>query len=281
MIEETWATPDGEVLFTDPAQVSRALAQLACGFWYRWAWEKVRKGGPDEEWMTARAWWASEVRKFLSGYDLPPLGLDSDKLLFDAAMKKNEQLPASLIEAGLNWAPIKDRWRVDYGGRRDARTIPVQAVWVSEFLIDDALAWAEAQGEPVLLWYSHRALEQAFKRRQGLTVYDPRNSPPQERKARVPRIAAASITAHGTGRNLQHGWGNQLVTSAFSSHGKWEQLLGRTHRTGQRRGEVKCSINVHTPKLMASWDKAVARSARSESLGGGDRKLLLATILEE
>lgn len=283
-VNETWETPDGKGVFTDAREVSRVQNQLACGFWYRWAWEKIRSGGPDHEWMSRRRAWAAEVRDWLGGSSLPPVGLDSEALVAEACNRGDSRLPRSMREAWAEWSPVRDRWLVDYDHKGGDRKIPVVPVWISEFLIDDALEWAGRQDEPAILWYDYRALEGAFKRRArhgDLVVYDRGHEPPQVKGAPVPRVSAMSVLAHGEGKNLQHGWACQLFTRAFSNGKLWEQALGRTHRPGQLADEVQAHVNLHTQGLRDAFKSAQAKARFLQDNNGGPQKILYATYVQE
>jgi hypothetical protein len=52
----------------------------------------------------------------------------------------------------------------------------------------------------------------------------------------------ASIAANGTGKNLQ-AWSKNLITCCPTGASVWEQLLGRTHRTGQLADQVECDVS--------------------------------------
>lgn len=277
-----WETPDGSMVFSSPREIYRYECQLACGFWYRHAWEKVRDKGPDAEWLQRKRGWAAEARAWLTSSKIPPAGLDSEKLFALACAKGDPRTPESAREAWAEWAPIRDRWTIQYEDHRRGRIVPQVAVWISEFLIDDALAWAEARPrENVILWYHHRALASAFRRRKGVTVFDKGQEPPQYPGMAYPRVAAMSMRAHGTGKNLQFGWAQQLFTAAFPNAGAWQQALGRTHRTGQVKDEVQGAVNVHTPRLADNLRKAIRKAEAAEVMDGEPQKLLLARWLDE
>lgn len=279
-VRDTWALPDGTTVFTNPLEISRALCQLSCGFYYRWAWERLGLRGPDEEWMRARRAWGSAVRGWLTGTKIPPVGLDSEALIAAACRDGDPRITEELREAWVEWEPVKSRWAVDYDRRGGPRKIPVEAVWISEFLLDDAEAWAEEQKEPVILWYDYRALEQRLRKRKGIEVYGRDREPPQGPGQKVARVSALSVIAHGEGKNLQS-WGNQLFLRAFSSGKIWEQALGRTHRPGQPRDEVQAAVNVHTRPLRDALASAREKATFIEAVNEAPQKLCAATWLKE
>ena len=86
----------------------------------------------------------------------------------------------------------------------------------------------------------------------------------------------ASVAAHGEGKNLQHHHSNNLIVASPSSGKKWEQLLARTHRHGQKAEEVNAEINLHAEELAASMRKAFGDAKYLEHTLGNRQKLLYA-----
>ena len=60
-------------------------------------------------------------------------------------------------------------------------------------------------------------------------------------------IPACSLNVHREGANLQFGWHRNYIIEPPSSAAWWQQLMGRTHRNGQREGTV------HFDVLAATW----------------------------
>ncbi len=84
----------------------------------------------------------------------------------------------------------------------------------------------------------------------------------------------ASIASHGTGKNLQHQWSDNLVTAVPASGLTWEQMLGRTHRQGQKADEVTCHLYLHTDGVIDSWHRALGDAAYLQDTLGTPQKLL-------
>ena len=59
-----------------------------------------------------------------------------------------------------------------------------------------------------------------------------------------PIPAILSARAHSQGKNLQV-WGNQIISNPLSDGARYEQLLGRCHRTGQQRSNVTATVYTH------------------------------------
>jgi hypothetical protein len=93
------------------------------------------------------------------------------------------------------------------------------------------------------------------------------------------RSIVASIKAHGTGRDgLQYIFSKNLVANPPSSGATWEQLLGRTHRVGQRSDEVEVWTYRHTPELRECLDDAIGQARYIHATLGLEQKLLTASL---
>jgi hypothetical protein len=232
-LEATWRRPDGEeiVLALDKWRCGRQITQ---GFYYRWKWPDDE---PDLEWLFARATWHREVRRVIG---LNRAHLDSPMLVTLAARRAlaGEDTLVSgdgvLLEALREWEPhAKKRW-----GR--GRTPPTETVWIDDYLLDDAAVWAEEH--PLgLLWYGDNAVAGRLAER-GLKVYGAGTNP-EDIAGRFG--AALSIHVHKDGKNLQKHSEN-LVLNFDPSGTAMEQLISRTHRSGQESDEVSLWWYGHT-----------------------------------
>jgi hypothetical protein len=89
------------------------------------------------------------------------------------------------------------------------------------------------------------------------------------------RSIIASIDSHGRGRNgLQFLFSKQLVAQIPSSARRWEQLLGRLIRRGQRAEEVITWLYLHVPELTESIEQALRKSEYVEDTLRMQMKLL-------
>lgn len=257
-VEETWQVPGGDC-FDSPAQLASVLRQIGQGFYYRWVWPD---GAPDVEWLVARAAWHKAVRNELKR-GRP--GLDSPALI------------ARAVDASLDRVGPRDNGTATFDARRawlaQARkpAPPVETVWLSDYLIDDAVAWANKRPGRVV-WYAHTAVGERLAAK-GLRVFGPGTDPTDS-----PVSCAASIAAHGTGKNMQ-GWCEGLVMSPPSSGATWEQLLGRLHRHGQQADEVRFEVYRHLETYRAAFGKAVVSARYIEQTQGARMRLCYAPIL--
>ena len=233
-VEKTWQAPNGDEL-EDGFAKSRVMRQLVCGFYYYWDWSPAPWfGKPDREWLGTRSAWHKAVRETLQSRGGNVEGLDSPILLARACAKHRSGLPQKLVTAWEAWIP-----------HRSKRVPPTLAEWVDPYLVENAATWMTRQEEPSLVWYGHRVFGQALAALTGVTHFG--DGPDAARaiatvEAAVP--AVVSIAAHGGGRNMQ-AWGCQLVATPLSNGARFEQLIGRTHRSGQLRDEVVVATYAH------------------------------------
>jgi hypothetical protein len=250
-LRKNMSTPWGEEI-EDGIALARHARQLACGFYYRWRWPNDK---PDQEWLFARADWHRELRYHLKR-SVP--GMDSPFLVGAAIARGDLE-----SEFYAPWCAVRDRYRPHP---------PVEAVWISDFLIADILRWL-SEGEGIA-WIEHTAVATRLAQ-LGARVY---GSGPQDARAileaRGPIVA--SIAAHGTGKNLQR-FSRNLVVSCPSSGATWQQLLGRTHRLGQEADEITADVYQHTDELTAAWGKALETAIYLEHTTGDKQKLLFAS----
>jgi hypothetical protein len=228
-LEKVWARPDGEEL-PDAMSVARVGKQLSAGFYYRWVWPD---GIPDMDWLTARNRWNAWVRSTLLRGN-PDL---------DSPLRVRNALEAGRLVDHRGLALLRT-WQ----GQEQKPEPEVEPVWFSDVLIRRAVEWAVSKledGTGGIVWYYDRAVGERLAQ-YGLPLYDAeRDAPVTWNEAPV---FAASITAHGTGKNLQP-WAHNLVLSWPASGSTAEQLISRTHRAGQQADEVYVDYVAHTRYL--------------------------------
>jgi hypothetical protein len=250
---------DGEELI-DAMSVARIARELAAGFYYRWVWPG---GIKDTEWLFARSEWNKELREILK---LNRRGLDSPLEVINA------------IKAGKLRSEKWDAWdRV-----RERPEPPREAVWLSDYLVDEAITWARetcSKANPGIIWYSWDTFGQRVALKGGFPWYGPgmKNDPGLAVPSKEP-IIVCSVAAHGTGKNLQR-YSRNLFTAPMSSGSVWEQALARTHRPGQEADEVAVDVFLHTEELQRSFDQATKDAHYMEESHGQKQKLLYAERL--
>lgn len=262
--------PDGEE-FTEAWQVSKCLKELAAGFYYRWIYPRGEDPALIMRWFSARQAWNREVRELLK---YPRLHLDSPKLAMRAAIRH---------AAGLKGTAEKPVWDSKYFAEwRAVHKLvrpEVEAVWISDWLARDALAWAASltKGSGAILWYASGAFGRKLEELSGLKRYGGGSKASAEilrENGKTPIIA--SIKAHNKNKNLQ-AFSRNLIAQMPPDAAMWEQLLGRTHRRGQVADTVEAHLYLHTPELRESLDKAIKLSEYVEGTTPNRQKLCFAT----
>lgn len=240
--------PNGDLL-DFAIHTDRALQQLCMGYYYIWDWP----GEPDLEWLEARSWWGREVRRYLRDYAAE--GRDSPKLVEEYIRAGNHQA-TDMADALKAW-----------DAQRHKEPPPVKAIWLDHTPLMQALAWAHQQPEDVLLWFRTRAVAQGLRELGVPTLFG-------ETPKRGVKIQALSTRVYHKGWNLQDGWHNQLVLEPSASPIIWEQLLGRTHRQGQKAELVKCAVFQHLWPVRRKMQVALDKARVIQLTKGQPQKLL-------
>jgi hypothetical protein len=254
-LRDEWTTPTGEE-FSEAVEFHRHAMELAQGFCYRWVWPAT---GPDEAWLTARRDWHRVVRRKLL-HATP--GMDSEGLLRKAAASGAWKTPAYSP-----WAEVMDR-----------KQPPTEAVWISDFLVRDAVKWGNE--EPGIIWYPPGAVAfgRAVAAAGNFPLYDGDGSTP-ELIEKGDRSIVASWQSCGTGLELQM-FHRMYLPRPSSNSRSTEQLLARCHRIGQTE-TVEVDICLHTPELRAALEAAQseAKLLAESAPGAESQKLLYADVL--
>lgn len=246
-IASKWQRPDNEEL-TDALAVMRCKDELSNGFFYRWKWPKDTIEELKKEWLEARKEWYSEVREKLKH---AKVHMDSPKLVTQAAIRHHRGYkgpkPTWEAQCYLRWEYISKK----------VKKPPTEAVWISDFLLNDAAEWLKENIG--IVWYEHVAFGEALAKKTGITFYNggEENSVEINRETGK-RSIIASIKSHGTGKHLQM-FEQCLITSNPTSGETWEQLIGRLHRPNQKSDTVEFTVygtDFQRNKLVRAMDRA-------------------------
>lgn len=242
-LEALWELPDGTPLVSG-AEVYRHGMSVPYGFYLDWDWDQV--GGLDEEWNEARKRWAREVSAFLRYSQ--SVRLDSRAYVEDAANRR--ALPPRLLAAWDAWLAVADRPR------------PPSRVVVFDPEQVEVLRSAIHKLPETLVWTTTPQL--------GDLLDIPYHG--QGSEGPLGGTALVSAEVHGTGWNGQH-YCRNLFLQPESGAGRWQQVLGRTHRGGQTR-PVLGQVAMFTDGQQKNVAKAKANAGKRQSLLGQDHKLL-------
>lgn len=259
-----WETPGGEAISTVLDWIRHAK-ELASGFYYKWVW---KDNIVDDEWLEARRNWRRFVCKTIK--NSRAVSYDTELQVANAVRAGDLICPQDEYHA---WSAIKDR--------SDPQT---EAVWISDFLIDEAVRWLEnparydvvdSEGREQakgIVWVEHRAVLERLRLR-GMKCYGAgENGIMSETESCV-----ASIDAHGTGKDLQH-FSRNLFLSVPDNATKFEQCVGRTHRPGQLADTVYFDMYLHCRQLWWSFEKVKNQAEYIEKTTGQKQRIEIATV---
>ncbi len=220
-VEETKLRPDGEML--GDFEVADCVSQLALGFFY--VWDPL----PPEWWLQPRrAWYAYKravLDEHLEGFDCPThiynaldhgprTTLSGDKVM-PPAYEEGRMLLAA-------WREVKERYKPT-----------TKAIWV-----DSDPMQSVADCKPgTLIWVKYTEAGEALQH-MGIPYYPGGTQP--DTAAKPGSTIALMRASHMEGKNFQHHWHRNRVTTPPANADAWEQLLGRTHRSGQKADAVIC-----------------------------------------
>ena len=154
-------------------------------------------------------------------------------------------------------------------------TVPV---WINDYLVKDAAACVLDKNEdPGIAWYEFSEFGRAVALMAKVPYYGGGKAASAEIIEETgKRAIVASIKAHGTGKNLQYAFSRNLVMNPPSDGACWEQLLGRTHRPGQKKDEVNVWLYRHTSRWARAFDTARMRAAYIQQTTRSQQKLVTA-----
>lgn len=257
-LREKCENPDG-VSIAEPMLVWALANQLAMGFHY------YLDPAPPDVWLVTRSAWATYARGILQA----SRGKYDTEKQVRTAVERGE-LADPLVRPDV----LLQQWTMANAGYFGTHKFR----WHDRTLLDAAIAWTVANPEPTLIWTWHSAfgrqlahmLKVPYVGAKGLTedglVDDLRGE----------TSCVLSIAANMQGRNLQ-AWGQNLVCAPPTKGKDWEQLLGRSHRLGQTRDVVTCTILASCREHFRAIARAHSSSRMTRHLMGASQKLLQAT----
>lgn len=253
-VKTSKASPDGEDVYATDAHHIAAMRNITSGFWYKWDWNAI--GGRNEDWIMRRSAWNRALNNELENHS--GVGYDSPKLVGDRVDKELAADPGLANQKMLYFA--REKWN-------EVSHLPEPprlTVWVDKYLIDKILDLYK--DGPYLFWYDSNAFQEELESR-GIPCYGAGTS-----LTGPERRLAASINAHGQGRNLQD-WKHAVVLEPSLGGSAWEQLLGRLHRGGQTRN-VQYDLIVAGGMFEQSINNARADARFIEDMSGSPQRLL-------
>lgn len=249
-LRETWSRPDG-YMFADSLAFHAYARQLALGFYYSWVLPAPKS------WLAARREWAAFVRDRISRTKR----YDTEMQVALACSRGEIDSPQYRL-----WESLKNTFK-------PIKKYNLLDPFVSHFV-------GNYKDNATLIWSEHDSLSTQLAQDNGLLFYGElgmtKEGKPIEH-ASPHESAILSIAANSEGRNLQ-AWNKNLVLSCPSAGDRWQQLLARTHRSGQKADEVTCDVLVTCEEHAQAWLSAIESATYLEHTTGNKQKLLQADI---
>lgn len=258
LAHSAWEYPDGTEI-VDAVEQWRLVRSLA------WGWFS-RLIAPDA-WRAARKRWGYHVHRFVLGYH----AADSPGALVDLVR-----------DGGPAWAHLRpdlDAW--EYARQRYAGEVRTEVEWVDPdrpVQILDALDLDPSDTRPPLVWVESVALGTRLSEALGIPYFRAHGTAGDGARIHTLDVAIpclASVGACGTGLNLQ-AWSRNLVLEPSGSADVWEQLIGRTHRAGQRADTVTVDVVLASDPDRRQIDRAREAAAAVEKTTGTPQRLAFA-----
>jgi hypothetical protein len=206
--------PDGE-LIVDGTAMARHAYSLGCGFWLRW-----KEPVPPQWWLDARKEWNGFARDDIQHNQSGRYSEEAVKVAIRKGVKKDGGILA-------RWEAAIAKYRAENGGK-DPET---EEVVFSEEAVEFAANWAESHPHGIV-WVFNRGFGARVAKAIGTSYYEEEGLDHNGRfiEHHPSGPVVASISANGTGRNLQHKWRSSLWIGCAPN----EQSLARVHRPGQK-----------------------------------------------
>lgn len=244
-------TPDDWELETG-VEVWQHAQELALGLHYVW------DPRPPIEWRMRRSAWAKFVRETISR---------SRK--YDSELQVAQACDAGALDAtALNaWREIEPSF-----------TPNVVPIWHDDFALKTSAEW---MSKPGIVWTEHRFFAERLAAYTGCRYFGAGGFDEQGayiEDASPTEAVIASIDANREGKNLQKLWNRNLVVCPPKSAAWWEQLIARTHRTGQTADEVIVDVVIGCRENFDAVTEAIAGARAIQEMTGKRQKLLMADV---
>jgi len=249
--EDGWTCPDA-------SRIAGHVRELSQGFYYVWT------PRPPDIWRDRRKAWHQACRHAIR---YTKHRLDTGEQVYDAVL-------AGVL--GQEYRNILDDW-LEIKSEYD---IKKKAVWLSDFALDAAAAWAKKNVG--VIWVQHPSFGKKLAERTGLRFYHSKgfdkdgNFIEDHPKGET---VIASIKANMAGKNLQYKWSKALIMHCPSSGAWLEQLIGRFHREGQEADEVEIHIFISCSEQVRAYYDARDAAEMMQDTMRQEQKLLVADNL--
>lgn len=290
-LTEDFITPSGEQLTCAMNVWGYRYQMEATGFYYDLYWRTAEKLADirkitiaeavsilirSRESLEAHRNYASALRWWLKNNSRPHL--DTPALIGTNMKNHKDKYVGDILYQ--SWMA----WKNSMFDEMDVRQH--RPVRVCDFKIracaDDVMKNAKKGG---IIWYHHAEMGiwmmDELKSRGLDPVHCPRgewaNAYLNDSEKLKGQVIVASMMAHSTGKNLQHGfYQNYYIQSPISASGA-EQCVGRTHRPGQKKDEVDAMFYLTTEFDHAHFNTLLNDTAYVQQSTMNKQKLLIGT----
>lgn len=262
-LNQKWEVADEEI--TEILDKHRFEMQLSMGFYSIFDWP----GEPDYDWLSARRNWAKEVREVLK---FSRRGLDSP-MLVERAAQRAIKLESEGREPGKDAVIWKSETYPAWLEQKHKPMPPTKVIWISDFMIHAIRRWTEMYDNGII-WVQHLPLATALS--QLFPVYGQKT----DAEKATENFIVCTVRTQSKGKNLQHRYCNNLLTSLSADAALFEQIVGRTHREGQEK-PVRVDYMQHTSVLKRARERLQERAEYAEQIQGQPHKLLYAEHQQE
>jgi hypothetical protein len=256
-LRNKWLTPDGWPL-ADGLEVYRHAREMALGFFYIW------DPRPPRDWMAARSDWCAVARAILTRSKT----YDSEGQLKTAILDGTFDHPNADVAAHFlaEWLDIQDSFIPN--------TVPV---WLDDSVLKHAAAWLN-KNPPGIAWTEHTWFARELSKLSGCAYYGRKAQTDDGQpitKQDPSRSMICSIASCRTGQNLQ-AWSRNYILSPPPNALQTEQLMGRTHRDGQKADTVTFDIAMFCAEHVGAFWQSMRDADFTYTTTGSPQKLLLA-----
>lgn len=297
-LRDTWTDPNGDAVM-EAVDMWRKARQLSLGFWLKWDPPAPR------DWLDARVGWNTYVRNTLehnkrkldtprqvaieaeNAHGYPPRPATPTrgegfterhaayKVKLQAWETFTEKLVADLDPDNCEWwlskkLPDACPWCA-WMQIRDTFKPNTVAEWIDDSLAQRCAEWAREHNG--IVWVENPVFGERVAQLGGFPYFGAGDEQIIDHPGGP---IAASLRAHGTGRNLQDRWSKMLFTSVPSSALPIEQGLARCHRANQREDEVQAWFLLGEDEQLASFEKANQQAEYVKATIGTRQRLLYA-----
>jgi hypothetical protein len=250
-VEEKWTSPSGDQIEWAMHKFAHRYT-LSCGFYNLLSWPEPSATVTEEALARAQEHhyflqqYHCQLREWLKYHNIP--GIDTPMTVGNSMARHGAKFVTQTLYN--SWLEAKNR---EFEGMPTRDSRPVR---VCDYKIKDAVRWMKAQERGGIVWYmGHGAgdwvAEEARKAgidaihcpagKQFNALLTDAEAPTRFAKT----FAICSISAHGTGKNLQY-FDRQYFLQFPRPEEVVQQTLGRLHRPGQEADVVITRTNIST-----------------------------------